>query len=358
MKIKHLFIALFFVFANGNAQNEKTITKDSILYYFKMYNPFDALEKIRRTDYNGHIINYDALRSDKELKAYFLKCLNQKEYFEYYMKKEDSAFIKHMNENFESLKGEIRYYFNKRKRSKEIDSIIKSPQLIEKYKDSVISDRKALYRNGKDIESYYPNMELLIRFHYPEVYSFIKNIYNKYYREYDRQRNNTPYDYSPFFYDLLRFNDPEIQQEYDSKLQYKLEKGYLDIRFGIVFSVETAYALNVVKDYLLIDEEVTVQSDGLKYPYNCQLAEYLISTFRDEKIEMSAAFKKEYDEIENNPEKSFIDKCPVFKKYNSEILTHVEEVIKIRTKREEVWMKDMPFYKPIATPKIAPKKKK
>ncbi|MBB1194055.1 hypothetical protein DNC80_10315 [Flavobacterium sp. SOK18b] len=350
MKIKHLFLALFFAFANANAQNEKTITKDSILYYFKKYNPFDALEKIRRTDYNGYIINYDALRSDKELKTYFLKCLNQKEYFEYYMKKEDSAFIKHINENSRFLKDQIGYDFVNTKRRKEIDSILKSPVLATKFKDSIASKESFSSREGKSIEKYYPNMELLIRFHYPEVYSFIKNIYNKYYREYDRQRNNTPYDNSPFFYDLLRFNDPEIQQEYDSKLQFILKIGSLDTSFDIVFKVETAYALNGVKDYLLIDREVTVQSDGLKYPYNCQLAEYLISTFKDEKIEMSPAFKKEYDEIENNPEKSFIDKCPVFKKYNSEILLHIDALKEKRRKKEAVWMKEMSFYKKLISP--------
>jgi hypothetical protein len=155
-----------------------------------------------------------------------------------------------------------------------------------------------------------------------------------------------------FFYDLLRFNDPEIQKEYDSKLQFTLEKGYLNIRFGIVFSIETAHALNGVKNHLLIDEEVTVQSDGLKYPYNCQLAEDLISTFRDEKIEMSPAFKKEYDEIENNPEKSFNDKCPVFKKYKSEILLHIDALKEKRRKKEAVWMKEIPFYKKITSPKI------
>jgi hypothetical protein len=352
MKIKNLFLALFFVFANANAQNEKTITKDSILYYFRTYNPFDALEKVKSADFYGTKINYDELRNYKELKSYFLKCLNQKEYFEYYMKKEDSAFIKHINENPRFLKDYIGYDFVNRKRRKEIDSILKYPVLATKFKDSIASEKNVSSRKGEDIESYYPDMKLLIRFHYPEVYSFIKNIYNKYYREYDRQRNNTPYDYSPFFYDLLRFNDPEIQKEYDSKLQFTLEKGYLNIRFGIVFSIETAHALNGVKNHLLIDEEVTVQSDGLKYPYNCQLAEDLISTFRDEKIEMSPAFKKEYDEIENNPEKSFNDKCPVFKKYKSEILLHIDALKEKRRKKEAVWMKEMPFYKKITSPKI------
>jgi hypothetical protein len=68
MKIKNLFLALFFVFANANAQNEKTITKDSILYYFRTYNPFDALEKVKSADFYGTKINYDELRNDKELK--------------------------------------------------------------------------------------------------------------------------------------------------------------------------------------------------------------------------------------------------------------------------------------------------
>lgn len=291
-------ILLTLLFVNSNAQNRKPVTKDTLLYLFKRYPKFKAYDKIDNIDF--YRINFDELRTDKELKEYFLSCLDQKEYFEYETQKRDSVFIKIINEDPERLRSGIISYLYERKRSKEIDSILKSPQLMAKFKDSVIVDRKSFYRRDKNIETYTPHLELLVKFHYPEVYTFIKNIYIKYGGE------------TKLWY-LLEFNDTEAQKEYDIKMR----SGYLPTDFFTVRNLNTAYGLKIAKTFINIDKEIqfTSDDDDPLIPYNCLLGKTLLGIFKEEKIILSPVFEAEYYKIENSPNKKTNEDCFVLKKY-------------------------------------------
>lgn len=336
MKTKYLYAILFLSCASLNAQTKKAITKDSLMSFFKTMPIFDALDKIYKTNY--YSIDYDNLRNDAELKSYFLKCLDQNKYFEYEKQQDDKRFLEQLDTEPEFLKNEIRYYFNERKREKEIDSILKSPELISKFKDSVVFYRKILYRSNKVIENYYPRLDVLVYFRYPEVYSFIKKIYQ-------RRKDEKLFDF------LLYYNDPDAQKEYDLEIEKGIHGGYLDRGFGIAFEFKTSFGLKTAKKLLFVDREIAFDSDGYETPYNCELAGSIMYLFRDNQIKLSDGFKKEFLRSEELHQKNgftrewFNNKCLIFKKYRPEILLHLDEIINVKIKKEEKWMKDMPFYK-------------
>lgn len=111
------------------------LSRDSILHLFQKLPPLDVQEIIMNTNYQ--YLDFKSLYHDKELKKYFLKCLDQKTYFESEINKEIINYKEIIN-NPERLKSEIRIYLNERKRTNQIDSILNSPLLILKFKDSII----------------------------------------------------------------------------------------------------------------------------------------------------------------------------------------------------------------------------
>jgi len=331
---KIFLVIVIFIASVANSQIKKDHDKDTILYYFKKFQPFEAQEKIRSA-INIYNLDYKTLRKDKEIKSYLLKCLDQKLYFETLIKDDINEFLIYLDDP-NNFKEELIIYLYETKKNKQIDSILNLPDLKLKYKDSIISKREILYRKGKDFHNYYPPIKILVLMRYPEVYNTVK--------EWSKKAEN-----NYFLEELLYFNDPDAKKEYDRIMEGVLKDTPANFG-GYIFNVETAYTFKAAYKLLEVDKKVEFVSRG-EYEtadigsfYNCVFANNLIEIFERYNIKISNEILMKKTQHWSNS-KSDIDICALYKKFRPEIKIHISEVIKIREKEEEDWMKNMPFYK-------------
>lgn len=331
---KIFLVIMIFIASIANSQIKKENDKNTILYYFKKFQPFEAQEKIRSA-INVYNLDYKTLRKNKEIKSYLLKCLDQKLYFETLIKNDINDFLTYLDDP-NNFKEELIVYLYETKKNKEIDSILKLPDLKLKYKDSIISKREILYRKGKDFHNYYPPIKILVLMRYPEVYDTVKKW---------SKQSETNY----FLGDLLYFNDPDAKKEYDKIMEDVLKDTPANFG-GYIFNIETAYTFKAAYKLLEIDKTVEFVSRGqyeigdIGGSYNCVFVNNLIEIFERYNINISNEILTKKKQYWSNS-KSKIDICALYKKFRPEIKIHIGEVIKIREKEEEDWMIDMPFYK-------------
>ena len=238
-------------------------------------------------------------------------------------------------------------YLLQKKRSKQFDSIIKSPKLTSKFKDSIILERMLLDRKNEKIENYYPPTTLLAKLKYPEVYLSIKKW----------SLNNLT---SNFYNDLLSFNDPETQLIYDKRVkdfvkskgkseEYTITKEIREIGTSCTYK-KAIELLSVDKVMTLLDAHVfdnkgnIIGDDSYYAPFNAYLIkDLLLNSFRRYGIKLNENFEKQEVILKLSK-----DENKLFKFYQKNILEIKRatiELIKIKQKEEEYWMVNMPFYK-------------
>ncbi|SHF93055.1 hypothetical protein [Flavobacterium johnsoniae] len=318
------------------------LSRDSILHLFQKLPPLEVQEVIMNTNYQ--YLDFESLYFDKELKKYFLKCLDQKTYFENEINKEVLNYKEIIN-NPERLKSEIRSYLNERKRTNQIDSILSSPQLLLKFKDSVIANEVLFKKKVRNFKNYFPPTQLLVLLKYPEVYTAIKK-----WSIQDTKRD--------FFNELLSFNDPDAQKIYNARVNEFIKsngdsENFAKINLPINV-IGTSFTYKKAIDLLKINKQIEpmathIQTNGgyissNEYiTYNCYLARILARKILYKKVILKDSFLKEMIVInestdDNNVCKFYMENISNIKKATNLLIIQAE-------KDEEYWMKNMPFYK-------------
>jgi hypothetical protein len=326
------------------SQEKAVLDRNSILKLFKTFEPLKAQDSILNTNYYN--LDYKALYYDLELKSYFLKCLDQKAFFEIKMNEEIESYKKIIS-NPVRLNDEIKSYLYERKRDKQIDSILKDQQLIKKLKDSVIANEILFKKKVRNFKNYLPPINLLVKLKYLEVYKTIKQW------SIENSQHN-------FFKEKLSFNDPESQIEFDKRVtNYVNANGknesyryFLDV----IREINTAYGYSKLLDLVAVNKvEITMQApvfnvdgvvvdtDNSESPVNFLLLGSV------NLLHWVNYYKLPYENLiiqnelllgsDTRKQNEFIEKnLPEIKKA-------LLDIVKIKAKEEEYWMKNMPFYK-------------
>ncbi|OWP74100.1 hypothetical protein BWK62_15050 [Flavobacterium oreochromis] len=329
-----------------NSQQVKFLTRDTILTIFqKSNNIFEAIDEIKNTiSYEAGYLDYKSLYFDNEIKSYFLKSLDRNFRCKYELELENKKYIK-LLDNKKRLEYEIESYLIGKKRRKQIDSVLKSEKLISKFKDSIIVDRISLYKSERNCKGAIPNLDLLTKLKYPEVYDSIK----KWSRELP-ERNFTE--------ELLAFNDPDTQKQYDLKVkQYVQTNGkYESFRYyeNKIKEVNTAFVFSKINNLLSINNpevvmyEHVIKTDGTSYSIGIETSPNFDFT---EKVFVLAnryeipcvLIKEEFNKVRKSNDTKAKDK---FVKTNIESIKNIVKECCIKmNKDEEYWMVNMPFYK-------------
>ena len=333
------------VFFKLSAQQTRFISRDTLLNIFKNNTIYKSLDMI------GSLINYDQnldyknLYYDKELKNYFIKSLNRNSISEYQIEKDVIGYIQQLNEK-EYLKSDIRSFLYERKRGKQIDSILKSEKLILKFKDSVIKDRISLYKKNRNFKNSIPELRILTKIKYHEVYDSIK----KWSIELPNKN---------FMQELLGFNDPTTQKMFDKKIENYIktngEKESFKYYQNIIYDTNTAYVSSKIYNLLSIDNpEVvlydnitnskgeTTSTNGIYTSSNFEFSRNIFYIIKVYKLPYENLLK-EFKEISERGNEETKNK---FIKKNKGLLKKILiEGCNLMKKDEEYWMKNMPFYK-------------
>ncbi|WP_375604865.1 hypothetical protein [Flavobacterium davisii] len=329
-----------------NAQQIKYVSRDTILNIFKNNNVYDAIDKIRdQISYERGDLDYKSLYFDKEIKTYFLKSLDRNSRCQYELENKNREYIKLLDDK-KRLEYEVESYLYRKKRSKQIDSILKSEKLILKLKDSVIADRILLYKNGRDCKGAIPNLYLITKIKYPEAYDSIKK-WSKELLEWN------------FTEELLAFNDPDAVNLFNEKVNNYVKTNGKNESFrdyhNIVSYINTSSINNKLYDLLLVNRQEVIMSehvfnaDGTFAKSNSIYTSpnfdfagkvfYLVDKY---KLPYEL-IKNEFDKVAKSNDISIKDK---FVKKNIKILKKIViEGCSKMEKEEEYWMVNMPFYK-------------
>jgi hypothetical protein len=318
------------------------LSRDSILHLFQKLPPLDVQEIILNTNYQ--YLDFKSLYSDQELKKYFLKCLDQQTYFESQINNEIINY-KETIKNPERLKSEIRSYLNEKKRTNQIDSILNSPQLLSKFKDSIIANEIIFKKKVRNFKDYFPPTNFLVLLKYPEVYTTIK--------KWSTQNTN-----QDFFIDLLSFNDPDAQKSYDAKVKEFIKSNGESENFAKINLpinvIGTSFTYKKAIDLLKISKQIEPMSTHVQTSdssinsneyttFNCYLSKVLIRKIIRSKVKLEDSFLKKIAVINESVDDNNICKFCAENIVNIRKATNLL-VIEVQ-KDEEYWMKNMPFYK-------------
>ncbi|OWP84399.1 hypothetical protein BWK59_05590 [Flavobacterium davisii] len=329
-----------------NAQQTKYIPRDTIVTIFKKNNIYDAIDKINNLiSYERGDLDYKSLYFDKEIKTYFLKSLNRNSRCQYELENKNREYIKLLDDK-KRLEYEVESYLYRKKRSKQIDSILKSEKLILKLKDSVIADRILLYKNGRDCKGAIPNLDLITKIKYREAYDSIKK-WSKELLEWN------------FTEELLAFNDPDAVIIFNDKVaNYVKNNGENEFYASYsqrIRGLNTAYSYSKLIDLITIKKDELVMqapvylvdgrmvSDDVYRSANYQLlgGSNLFFLLKYYKL----PFDNLNDEYKINHGRDSKKQNEFIQRNRFEIKKAILELVKIKQKEEEYWMKNMPFYK-------------
>lgn len=343
-------IALIFILCTCykmNAQQIKYVSRDTLLYIFKTNNIYDAIDNIRNViSYERGSLDYKNIYFDKELKEYFLKSLDRNSRCQYKTENEIKKYRKLLNGE-EFLKSEIRGYLYERKRGKQIDSILKSETLIKKFKDSVLEQEIYLEKKRNNYKNAIPNLHLITKIKYLEAYDSIKK-WNKELPEWN------------FTEELLAFNDPESKREFDKRVANYVKNNGTNESYryflDVIREINTAYGYSKLLDLIAVNKvEITMQApvfnvDGVVVDTdNSESPVSFLLLGSVNLLHWVNHYKLPYENLIIQNELllgSDVKKQDEFIKKNlPEIKKALLDIVKIKEKEEEYWMKNMPYYK-------------
>jgi hypothetical protein len=334
--MKKIIIFILFCVLPINAQ--KMISVDSVLILIKNKHVFEVSDRL----YIG-TKDKETLYNNPEFKKFILSGLDQNAYFEYCMKRQDDEF-KELMKKEDFSKDRLKSYLNGVKKGKTFDSIITIPQLFEKYKDTIIEMRSMLNRKGKNIEQYYPSVNMFIYFPYPEAHKMIKEWWL---REPDYSAVTINWTKVHFFDTLLFMNDPDAQQLFTEKIDEFVKTNGKSSSFpeisGKLNSLNNSFSVKIVFKVLGIKGNYVRMSHGDKgSPFNCEVLDDLVSFMSYKGIDVLKNPLSLKDVYNENDE---MTNCNFQMKNLSKIKESSEKLIIKLDKEQEYWMKNMPFYK-------------
>lgn len=324
---------LLFYGTQINAQKYTSV--DSVLILIKNRPIFEALDGIEIKDGD-----YETLYNNHQFKNLLLKTLDQNTYFEYNMKKTDTLFINEMK-NIEYAKNGLKSYLNGLRKGKMFDSIVANPELFKKYKDTLFSLDYKLNRKGKNPKEYYPTTGWFRTFPYPEAHKIIKEWWLK---EQDPSDGSINWTKEGFYDTLLFMNDPDAQELLTKKINEFIKtngESENPTKIYNLLKMNNSYSLKQLIRLLTVTTDFERMSSVI--PFNCQVIYDLVGTLRGNGYE----FPEGTTEIDvrigtkNTPlpycENRFKN-LPLIKKYAEEYSIKLD-------KKQEYWMKNMPFNK-------------
>ena len=128
---KVLITFWYLILANNisNAQEQKTISSDSLLKMFKVMKPFEVFERVQFTWFD-----FKSCYNNTLLKPYLMKWLDRDKYFQYEIDRERAT----ITNSPKLIKEEIQYMLNKQGRKNVLDSFLNNVALYSQYRDSTI----------------------------------------------------------------------------------------------------------------------------------------------------------------------------------------------------------------------------
>ena len=312
-----LFISIF---TNNfaQAQEQKTISSDSLLKMFKVMKPFEVFERVQFTWFD-----FKSCYNNTLLKPYLMKWLDRHEYFEFVLDKEKETITNRPD----LIKDEILYMLNKRRRKNALDSILSNPVLYRQYRDSAISVYVNRYIEDYKGEHKVPDRAIIIHSYlaYPESYTIIKQWWDESGRKTER---------SDYFIPLVRMGSPDAQELYDNRIKQLVKTNGeipgIMIIDGELYELRSSYAISKIIELLKVRMVYNPLEDNPQ-PYNCFVINYLLNDFFAHSIEV--------DKVKTNTP------CDVQKKYLPEIKAAAKKLIEKYKTEELYWMRNMPFYK-------------
>ena len=335
-----MFLSNFFTL---NAQKNSFIPRDTILKIFKNNSVYDALYKISINA--NQEIDYKSLYYDKELKEYLLKILNRNDFCKRELDKEIKKYSK-LLEDKDFLKNRIKGYLFERKRGKQIDSILKSDKLIKKLKDSVLLNRILFEGKSINCKKAIPNLNLLTKIKYKEVYDSIKK-WSKEIPEKD------------FMTELLSFNDPNSQKQFKTKIENYIKNNGKNESFriyqDIIRECNTSYVYSLVSNLLTVNEAEAIIYENIMNKKGISIGTKAINSsvnfeFSRNIFYLIDLFKMPYESLSNefnivSDSGNEIEQDKFIKKNKKQLLKILSEGCNLMKKEEEYWMKNKPFYK-------------
>jgi hypothetical protein len=308
-----------------------TLSRDSILKLFKTEHPFRVQQLIYDSEYYN--MDFKALYYDKELKPYFLKWLDVKEYSKLILEKKSKDFTNQLSDTT-FLKSEVRSYLYKQYKDNIADSIIKTPGYYVKYKSNAMLSRSEFYKEEGKNEIYYPPMNFFTFLKYPESYSIIKKWYNN--DDIDSHTKNELYNA------LLKFNDPEALQKLDKVINEFIRtngKSSNSLEILRIFKdTRTSHVTQKAIDALSVTDLVDYIESFPPIPpapFNCLLLkDCIIPRLISNKI---------LNSVPNCNDKR--NDCACILLHLQQIKLNAKKLVLKLQKDEEYWMSYLPFYK-------------
>jgi hypothetical protein len=306
------------------------ITPDSLLALFKTRSPFEVLLNSRL---NG-LTDYRQAYQNTALKPYLLKWLSKEEYRDYTIETD----MKRFSNSPVSIKQAIEYHLSKKRHSAWLDSIVNSPALYSKYRDTVIAETVATAKIARNPnEGYMPPSQSLAwhtRIPYPESYTIIK----KQWQEAGKPElaPNNSFDY--YFLALVKMGDPDARKLFDAHISRFIRTNGQSHFFAELNStlrlMNNSYAVAKMLELLKVTQKFQWISDGNdpSTAFNCEMWINLMHEF-------------EYHAIRMDPKLKITAPCESQLKLKKEINSAAQALIAKYKQEEKYWMQNMPFYK-------------
>jgi len=330
MRVKLILITLTTLFATDiNAQKySREISPDSLLQMFRRDTPFDVLQKFMSVDY----FDYKGAYFNPALKPYLLKWLDKEEYWSYSVEQG----VQNFSNNPDAIKNSIKYKLTKKNHSTWIDSIYNSPTLLKKYRDSVITEKRDIYKTALKKQTSYPP-DYAIWFHsqvaYPESYLIIKqwwvergkSIWNI---------NHTSYD--GYLVALVKMRDREAMQLADLEItKFVRSNGKSEYPITVLNFIEenqNPYGVEKLLETLSVNIKFPYISDGTIGQFNCMTIDILEEQLYLNSIPINAPIKR-------------TSTCEEWLKHVKAFKDAAQLLIKKYQEEEKYWMDNMPYKK-------------
>jgi len=324
------FCALTLLFANGaRAQKySEEISTDSLLRMFRRDSPFKVLREFRSENFS----DYKGAYNNEELKSYLLKWLSKEEYRTYQINQD----IKELTNNTDFIKRLIRFKLVDQNHEAWSDSIIQTPALYEKYRDSVLIEESNRYKKSTKLETSYPP-EKAIWFHsqvaYPESYVIIR----QWWIEMGKPvlvKNFTSFD--NYFLALVKMRDPEAIQLANREVKKFLQsKGQSADPMDFVRFIgqnKNPYGVEKILELLPVAVKFLTISDEPMEQFNCIAIGMLSERLYLNAIPINAPVKRN-------------STCEEQLKHVAAFKEAAQKLIKKYQEDEKYWMDNMPYRK-------------
>lgn len=306
----------------------REISTDSLLRMFRKESPFKVLGEFSSqyfSDYKGAYFN-------AELKSYLLKWLSKEDYRQYEIERN----IQRFSNDTDYIKLVIKRKLIKQNKEAWLDSIINTPTLYKKFRDSAVIEQLEFYKKDTKLEASYPP-DNAISFHsqiaYPESYLVIK----QYWTELGKPvwTDNRSYFHN-YFSALLQMRDPEAVQLGNEEIaRFLRSKGKSEdpVYFlSLITHNPNPYGIAKLLELLPVDVRFETLSDGTMEQFNCLLIKSLIEQLYFNNLPLDPPLKR------TSPCEVQLKNVKAFKEAGQKLIKKYQE-------DEKYWMDNMPYKK-------------